>query len=211
MNEIVSPAIDQYCEQHTSPMNSLFTDLKNVTYEKTTAPQMQVGRIEGSFLKFLVGLSRAKLIVEFGTFTGFSSMAMAEALPADGKIITCDVDPKNTAIAKEFWGRHPKGGQIELKLGPGLESIKEISGPIDMVFIDADKENYINYWEAVLPKLRKGGIVVADNVLWSGRVLKPKEVSDKAIVAFNDHALSDKRVEAVMLPVRDGMLLARKL
>jgi len=211
MISIVSEQIDAYCEKHTTPLSPLFDDLRKQTYEKTTAPQMQVGHLEGSFLKFLVASSKANLVVEFGTFTGFSSLAMAEALPDNGKLFTCDIDPVNTAIAREFWAKSPHGKKIELLLGPGLESIKKITQPIEFVFIDADKQNYLNYWEAVMPKLKPGGLIVVDNVLWSGRVLDPKEASDKSIAEFNEHALKDRRVDVVLLPVRDGMLLARKL
>lgn len=211
MKDIVHPEIDKYCENHTTPMADFYSALKKVTHEKTTAPQMQVGVIEGSFLKMLVALSKAKTVLEFGTFTGFSSLAMAEGLPDDGKIITCDIDPHATAIAKDFWAKSPHGKKIELRLGPGLETVKQINEQIDLVFIDADKANYINYWEASLPKVRTGGLVVVDNVLWSGNVLNPQDKSDHHICAFNEHAMNDKRVQVVMLPVRDGMLLARKL
>lgn len=210
MSEIVNPAIEKYCIEHTTPLQALFDELKNETHAKTSAPQMQVGRLEGAFLKLLIGLTHAQTVLEFGTFTGYSSMAMAEALPPNGKVITFDIDPKATSIARAFWAKNPHGGKIELRLGPGLESIRGVEGPIDLVFIDADKANYINYWEASLPKIRTGGLVVVDNVLWNGAVLKPIDKSDHSIVAFNEHAKKDARVEIVMLPVRDGMLLARK-
>lgn len=210
MIEIVNEAIDKYCFEHTTPLAPLFDELTQVTREKTKAPQMQVGRIEGSFLKMLVGISGARRVLEFGTFTGYSALAMAEALPEDGKLITCDIDPHATAIAREFWDRSPHGKKIELRLGKALETVEQLEGPFDLVFIDADKANYINYWEASLPKLRPGGLIVVDNVLWDGRVLNPQDKSDHAIANFNEHARKDSRVEIVMLPVRDGMLLARK-
>lgn len=210
MIEIVNEAIDKYCFEHTTPLGPLFDELTQVTREKTRAPQMQVGRIEGSFLKLLVGISGARRVLEFGTFTGYSALAMAEALPEDGKLITCDIDPHATKIAREFWDRSPHGKKIELMLGPAIETVEKLEGPFDFVFIDADKANYINYWEASLRKLRPGGLIVVDNVLWDGRVLNPQDKSDHAIANFNEHALKDSRVEIVMLPVRDGMLLARK-
>lgn len=211
MSEITNPQIEKYCEKMTSSLPPYFEELKRETVEKTTAPQMQVGALEGSFLKMLVALSKAERILELGTFTGFSSLIMAEALPENGKLITCDIDPHNTLIAKDAWKKSPHGHKIELRLGPGLDTIAQLKGPFDLVFIDADKNNYSNYWEACLPLLRTGGLMVVDNVLWSGRVLNPQEASDKSIVALNEKARKDSRVEMVMLPIRDGMLLARKI
>jgi caffeoyl-CoA O-methyltransferase len=156
-------------------------------------------------------MTRAKRVLEIGTFTGYSALAMAEGLPEDGEVLTCDVDPKNTAIARQYWDRSPHGGKITLRLGPALKTIETVSGLVDLVFIDADKRNYVQYWDAVVPKLRHGGVVVADNVLWSGRALDPQSNDDHAIVAFNDHVLKDQRVEVVMLPLRDGVLLATRL
>lgn len=211
MTPITDPQIEQYCVSHTTALANYFKELTKDTQLKTTAPQMQVGPLEGSFLKMLVALTGAKRVLELGTFTGYSAMAMAEALPPDGKMITCDIDPINTKMAREYWMKSPHGSKIELCLGPGLETIGKLSGSFDLVFIDADKGNYINYWEACVPKLPIGGLIVVDNVLWSGRVLNPKEESDRQISAFNEHALKDLRMESVMLPVRDGMLLARRI
>ena len=135
---------------------------------------------------------------------------MAEGLPDDGKLITCDIDPETTQIAKKYWSRSPHGKKIELKLGPALETLKTIEGLFDLVFIDADKVNYINYWELCLPKIRRGGLLVVDNVLWSGSVLNPEDETERAIDEFNNHVYNDKRVEVVMLPIRDGVTLAWK-
>jgi caffeoyl-CoA O-methyltransferase len=158
----------------------------------------------------LARLVSARRVLELGTFTGYSALVMAEGLPDDGELITCDIDPEVTDIAKRYWSRSPHGGKIELRLGPALETLKTIEGPFDLVFIDADKENYINYWELCLPKTRSGGLLVVDNVLWGGEVLDPKDETDKAIAEFNRHVYKDKRVEVVMLPVRDGLTLAYK-
>jgi caffeoyl-CoA O-methyltransferase len=136
---------------------------------------------------------------------------MAEGLPEDGKLITCDIDPDSTTIARAFWARSPHGARIELRLGPALDTINGLDGPFDLVFIDADKGGYIDYWEAVVPIVRKDGVIVADNVLWSGRVLDPREPDDKALAAFNEHVAADGRVEQVMLPVRDGITVATVL
>jgi caffeoyl-CoA O-methyltransferase len=211
MAEITNPQIEDYCRNFTTPLPDYFKSLTQDTQAKTTAPQMQVGFLEGSFLKMLVAMSGAKNILEIGTFTGYSALAMAEALPPDGRLITCDIDPVNTKIARQYWEKSPSGSKIDLRIGPALETLQGLSGPFDLIFIDADKGNYLAYWDACLPMLRKGGLVVADNVLWSGRVLAPKEESDRYIVSFNEHAKKDKRVEITMLPIRDGMLLARKI
>ena len=190
----------------------LFERLAEETREKTTAPQMMVGRIEGQFLATLVRLRGARRILELGTFTGYSSISMASALPPDGKIITCDVDPEATGIARRYMDESGYGDRIEIRLGPALETIATLEGPFDLVFIDADKPNYKAYYEAVLPLLAENGLVIADNVLWSGRVVEEKEddESTRAIKDFNEHVRNDERVVSVMLSVRDGMTLVQK-
>ncbi len=210
MKSLIDGTIENYALLHSPEESGLLLELARETYAKTSLPQMQVGRMAGAFLRLLVRLTRAQRILEIGTFTGYSALVMAEGLPEDGRILTCDRDPETTAIARRFWARSPHGSKIELRLGPALETLKTLSGPFDMAFIDADKENYPAYWEAVLSLLRPGGLIVADNVLWSGRVLEPKEKSDHAISEFNRRVQNDSRVEAVMLTVRDGMTLAWK-
>lgn len=209
--KLVEPEIEDYCRAHTTPLGPVFDRLREETYAKLDLPQMQVGLLEGRLLALLVALSGAKRVVEIGTFSGFSALAMASALPEDGKLITCDVDPRATELAKRYWAESPHGKKIEFRLGPAAETLDKIEGPFDLVFIDADKAGYKTYWEKTLAKLRAGGLIVVDNVLWSGRVLNPREKSDFEISDFNRHALSDPRVELVMLPMRDGILLARKL
>ena len=175
-----------------------------------SSPQMQVGLIEGRFLQMLVRLTGARTILELGMFTGYSTLMMAEALPDDGKLITCEIDPKAEAIARRYFAESSHGHKITIRMGPGLDTIKTLAGPLDLVFIDADKPNYSNYYEACLPLLRPGGLIVADNVLWSGKVLSPKDATDEAIVAFNRLVHADPRVENVCLTVRDGIMLAWK-
>jgi caffeoyl-CoA O-methyltransferase len=208
---IVDERIEEYAAGHTTPVGDLFERLAEETRAKTSAPQMMVGRIEGQFLARLVRLSGAKRILELGTFTGYSSIAMASALPSDGRIITCDVDPEATAIARRYMDESGFGDRIEIRLGPALETIRMLEGPFDIVFIDADKPNYKAYYEAVLPLLAENGLVIADNVLWSGRVVEPDgDGSTQAIKAFNEHVRNDPRVVSVMLTVRDGMTLIQK-
>jgi caffeoyl-CoA O-methyltransferase len=170
-----------------------------------------VGRIEGQFLATLVRLRGARRILELGTFTGYSSISMASVLPPDGQIITCDVDPEATAIARRYMDESGYGDRIEIRLGSALETIETLEGPFDLVFIDADKPNYKAYYEAVLPLLAENGLVIADNVLWSGRVVEDDgDESTLAIKDFNEHVRNDPRVISVMLSVRDGMTLVRK-
>ena len=208
---IVDEQVEAYAVEHTTVLLDLFERLEAETREKTTAPQMMVGRLEGGFLAALVQLTGAKRILELGTFTGYSSISMATALPDDGRIITCDVDPDATSIARRYMDESGHGDKIEIRLGPALETIETLDGPFDLIFIDADKPNYENYYEAVLPKLADDGLLIADNVLWSGRVVEPDgEESTQAIMAFNEHVRNDERVTAVMLTVRDGMTLIRR-
>jgi caffeoyl-CoA O-methyltransferase len=208
---IVNEQVEEYAAEHTTELHDLFERLAEETREETTAPQMMVGRIEGGFLAALVRLTGAKRILELGTFTGYSSIAMASALPPDGRITTCDVDPDATAIARRYMDESGHGDKIEVRLGPALETISTLDGPFDIVFIDADKVNYEAYYEAVLPLLAENGLVIADNVLWSGRVVESDgDESTKAIKAFNEHVRNDDRVVSVMLTVRDGMTLVQK-
>jgi len=208
---IVEPQVEEYAAEHTTQPGELFDRLAAETREKTTAPQMMVGRIEGGFLAALVRLTGAKRILELGTFTGYSSISMASALADDGRIVTCDVDPEATAIARRYMDESGHGDKIEIKLGPALDTIATLEGPFDLVFIDADKPNYQAYYEAVLPLLADNGLLIADNVLWSGRVVEPDgDDSTQAIKAFNEHVAGDDRVVSVMLTVRDGMTLVQK-
>jgi caffeoyl-CoA O-methyltransferase len=212
MSFIVEPTVEEYAAQHTSPDGELFERLAAETREKTTAPQMMVGRIEGQFLATLVRLGSARRILELGTFTGYSSISMASALPPDGRVITCDVDPEATGIARRYMEESGHGDKIEIRLGPALNTLRELDGPFDLVFIDADKQNYVNYYEAALPLLAGDGLLIADNVLWSGRVVEDDgDESTLAIKRFNEHVRSDTRVRSVMLTVRDGMTLVQKL
>ncbi len=210
MDNFIDPAVEQFARDHTEVESELHARLREETYRVMDRPQMQVDVIEGRFLKMLVRLTQAKTIIEIGTFTGYSALMMAEGLPGDGRLITCEIDPKAEAIARRYFSESPHGNKITLRMGPALETIRTLSGPLDFVFIDADKASYSNYYEACLPLLKPGGLIVADNVLWSGKVLEPKDADDHAIVAFDRMVQSDPRVENVCLTVRDGMMLAWK-
>jgi predicted O-methyltransferase YrrM len=206
----IDQAVEQFAHDHTEPESELFRRLREETYREMQSPQMQVGRIEGQFLKMLVRLTGARRVLEIGMFTGYSGLMMAEGLPDDGRLITCDVNPKAEAIARRYFAESSHGHKIEIRMGPALETIKTLDEPLDLVFIDADKTNYLNYYEAVLPRLRPGGLIVADNVLWSGRVLNPEDDDTRAIVAFDNRVAEDPRVAKVCLTVRDGLMLAWK-
>lgn len=210
MKPIINPLVDAYAAAHSTEESSLLKELSRETHAKTELPQMLVGHLEGAFLRTLIRVTQAKSVLEIGTFTGYSALAMAEGLGASGKLITCDINAVTTKIAKKYWARSPHGKKITLKLGPALKTIPTLKGKFDLVFIDADKDNYLNYWEACLPRVREGGLIVVDNVLWSGRVLKPKDYTDRVIARFNNFIRRDSRVEIVMLSVRDGMTLAVK-
>lgn len=211
MLSFVSEEIQNYADAHSTPEPELFAELARETIATEEYHRMMVGHGEGMLLRLFVRMSGARRVLEVGTFTGYSALAMAYALPDDGEIITCDIDPRATALAQRFWDKSPHGRKITLKLAPATDTIASLKGPIDLAFIDADKTNYIRYWEAILPLMRTGGVIAVDNVLWSGRVLAPKEKDDHALVAFNTHVKADARVEHVMLPIRDGITVAVKL
>jgi caffeoyl-CoA O-methyltransferase len=210
---IVEPSVEDYAVAASSPypLDPLFERLAAETRERTSTPRMMVGPLEGRFLELLVRLIRARRVLELGTFTGWSSIAMASALPAGGTVVTCDVDPAAQEIARRYAEEAGVADRIDYRLGPGLETMQSLEGPFDLVFIDADKEGYLGYYEAALPLLADDGLIVADNVLWSGRVAEddPDERT-RTIMAFNDHVRDDERVVAVVLTVRDGMTLIRK-
>jgi predicted O-methyltransferase YrrM len=206
---IVEPSVEEYAEAHSEPQDELFARLAAETHDKTTAPQMMVGLLEGKFLGSLVRSLRAQRVLELGTFTGYSSISMALALPPGGRIITCDVSEETNAIARRYAEEAGVADRIDYRLGRALDTIAELDGPFDFVFIDADKENYVNYYEATLPLLADGGLMVVDNTLWSGRVADTENDDDntRAIRALNDRVLDDDRVDNVLLTVRDGMNL----
>ncbi len=210
MNDFIDAAVEKFARDHTDPESDLHRRLREETYRVMDCPQMQVDAIEGRFLKMLVRLTGARTILELGMFTGYSALMMAEGLPENGQIITCEIDPKAEAIARRYFAESPYGDKITVRMGPGLETIKTLSAPLDLVFIDADKPNYAHYYEATLPLVRPGGLIIADNVLWSGKVLDPQDADAHAIVAFDRMIQSDPRVENVCLTVRDGMMLAWK-
>ena len=208
---IANPDLEAYAAAHTTPVPPLLDELEARTKEQFGAlAGMLSGQSVGQLLQMLVFATGARRVLEIGMFAGYSAQMMAAALPDDGRIITCDIDPKAIALAKEFFVRGPHANKIEVREGPALETMKSLDAGFDLVFIDADKANYTNYYEAALPLLSPRGIIAVDNVLWSGNVLDPKTGDDKAIVAFNEHVRNDARVMCVLLTVRDGVMLIRQ-
>jgi len=209
--DIVSKPLEEYAAAHSSPLPPLLDRVAARTRAETSAPQMMVGRLEGNVLAMLIRLSGAKRVVEVGTFTGYSALCMASALPEDGEIVTCELNDAHADIAQSFFDESEHRKKIRLRRGAAIATMRDLpEGSFDMVFIDADKEGYPAYWDEAMRVLRPGGFVVADNVLWSGQVLDPRDDSTRAIVAFNEKVARDSRVDHVMLTVRDGMTIARK-
>jgi caffeoyl-CoA O-methyltransferase len=209
--QIVSDDLERYAETHTTPLSPLLEELVRETHARfADRAQMLCGQVEGQFLQMLVAIIGAKRVLEFGTFTGFSALMMAAALPPDGELVTMELGPKVAEFARTFFARSEHGSKIRLMEGPALDSVKTLKGPFDFAFIDADKTNYPNYYKATVPLLSAGGLIAVDNALREGEVLNPKDDNARATAELNDIVTADDRVENVMLTVRDGVMLIRK-
>ena len=209
MIDLVPPEIARYAEEHTTPETDVLAALAAETRSTLAAPQMLTGAVEARFLEMLVHSSGARRVLEVGTYSGYSAISMAAALPEDGHIDTCEIQTEHAEVALRYIRRAGYTDRITVHLGEALETIGRLDGPFDLVFIDADKVNYWNYLEAVLPKLSEGAVIAADNTLWSGRVLDPEDEDSRAIAEFNDRVLADERLHCVLLPIRDGVTLIR--
>ena len=211
--DLVSEAVDAYAEAHTSPAAEHLQVLAAETRATLESSVMLTGEVEGRMLEFLVFLAQPQSVLEIGTYSGYSALSMAQTLPAGGRIVTCELDPERVAFAERHIADAGMADRIEVRQGPALETIATLDGPFDLVFIDADKAGYLAYYEAVLPKLSARGLIIVDNVLWSGRVADAPsdedEQSTRALREFNDHVIADERVVSVMLSVRDGVTLIR--
>ena len=209
---IVPEDIDAYAEAHTTPPAGLLADLAAETKASLSSPQMLTWTVEGRLLELLVFGLQARRVLELGTYSGYSSLSMAPGLPDGGHIDTCEVSEEHAEVAQRYIDRSPYADRITIHLGPALESIERLGGEWDFVFIDADKENYSNYYEALLPRLAQNGLMAIDNTLWSGRVLDDADDSGatRAIRELNDRIAADDRVVAVQLTVRDGVTLIRR-
>jgi caffeoyl-CoA O-methyltransferase len=203
--DIVDPRVEAYVERLTSPHDPLLAELAEETDRSLGSTQMLTGPVAGRLLELLVWSGRPQRVLEIGTFSGHSALSMAAALPEGGRIDTCELDPERAKVAQSFFDRSAHGSKITIHLGPAIESIAKLDGSFDFVFIDADKEGYLDYYEAVVPRLSERGLIVADNTLWSGRVVD----GEGPLVAFNQHVANDPRTVQVILSVRDGMTLIR--
>ncbi|MBF0506796.1 MAG: class I SAM-dependent methyltransferase [Nitrospirae bacterium] len=209
--DVVAREAEEYAAEHTTPMSGLLEEVEDFTLTNTSYPSMLTGRVEGRFLQLVTQLSVARHIVDIGTFTGYSALAMAEVLPDGGEILTIEHTPDHAKIAQDFFDRSPVGSRITLRLGEALEILKSLPDEkTDLVFIDADKRNYGEYYRESMRILRKGGLILADNALWYGRVFDPKDDESRAMADFNELVRRDDRAEKLFLTIRDGIYLIRK-
>ena len=209
--DIVAREAEEYASDHTTPMSPLLEEVESFTLTNTSYPSMLTGRVEGRFLQLVTQLSGAREVVEIGTFTGYSALAMAEVLPDSGRIQTIEHNPDHAKIAQEFFDRSASGFKITLRLGEALEILKTLpDAETDLVFIDADKRNYSAYYRESMRILRNGGLILADNALWYGRIFDPKDDESRAMAEFNELVKADNRAEKLFLTIRDGIYLIRK-
>ncbi len=201
--------VDAYLDAHATPLEPLLVENYEETYASLSSPGMIAGPVLGQLLRFLVAMAAPQLVLEIGTFSGYSALAMAGGLPAGGRIVTCELSPERAGFARSYFSRSPYGERIDVRVGPALETVAGLEGPFDFVFIDADKTGYPAYYDAVVPKLSPRGLVVVDNTLRGGDVADPVDDGGRAMAAFNDHVHADPRTENVILSVRDGVTLIR--
>lgn len=205
-------AINEYCEQHSTPQSELLIALERETHLKTILPNMLSGHLQGGFLSLLSNLIKPKKILEIGTFTGYSGICLASGLSPEGELHTIEFNPEMEEMILKYFQQCPQAHQITLHIGNALEIIPQLAGPFDIVFIDAAKNEYAEYYDLVFDKLKIGGLIIADNVLWSGKVIAEKKDKDTlAIDAFNKKMNSDNRIEHLIVPLRDGLHLIRKI
>ena len=214
-SEHLRPNVHAYLVAHSTPPDALLRDLIAETAERFGDRMVfQIGPEQGTFMTMLAGILGARQVVEVGTFTGYSSICLARGLADGGKLLCCDVNEEWTAIARRYWQKAGVADRIDLRLGPALDTLRALPAePLDFAFIDADKENYKAYYEELVPRLRKGGLIAIDNVLWSGQVIREVDQTPNtvAIRKINDHVAADRRVQSVMLGLSDGVTLVRKL
>lgn len=208
---MIDEEIQNYAEGFTSGESPLLEELREKTFAERGDKQMLSGFYQGRLLAMLSKMIRPRRVLEIGTFTGYSALCLAEGLTSDGKIITLDIVEETNKIAESFWARSGFDSKIEAHLGDAMQIIPTLEEVFDIVFIDADKSNYSNYFDSVFPKVRLGGLIIADNVLWSGKVLdEQKDESTQALHDYNTKIMTDERVSNILLTVRDGLMITRK-
>lgn len=210
----LSDELENYIEQHSENEPSLLAQLNKETFQKVLLPRMLSGHFQGRVLSMLSKLIRPLNILEIGTYTGYSALCLCEGMQDGGTLHTIDIKEELVDFQRKYFDRSPWGTQIVQHLGEAMDIIPNIDMQFDLVFIDADKENYINYYEIIIPKMNKGGIILSDNVLWSGKVLEevhPNDISTKVLLEYNLLLKNDPRVETVLLPIRDGLTVSRVL
>ncbi len=213
MRPLAGEAVEHYVADHTTPHPLQMRELAREARETLPSPAMLSGLVEGRLLEMLAFCSAARNVLELGTYAGYSALSMAAGLPPDGRIVSCEIVPEHAEFARRHIAASPYADRIEVRVGPALQTIEQLPGPFDLVFIDADKPSYASYYEAVLPKLAPRGLIVVDNTLWGGRVAEDAgshDESTRGMAAFNDMVLADERVVCVMLPVRDGITIIRR-
>ena len=209
---MIDKRIEKYIEDHTSDEDSVLYRINRETNLRTTLPRMLSGKVQGKFLEILSKMVNPEIIVEIGTFTGYSAICLAKGLREGGRLYTIESNPELEDIIREFIKNAGMDSKIELKMGDARQILKDFNNPIDLVFMDADKSEYLDYYKLIVPLLKKGGIIIADNVLWSGKVISDKPDRESiALNNFNDYVSRDNSVEQVMLSVRDGLYVIRKL
>tara|TARA_A100001037_G_C15153783_1_gene641757 strand:- start:14265 stop:14906 length:642 start_codon:yes stop_codon:yes gene_type:complete len=210
MAGFLSEELEKYISDHSEKTGLNEQSLRDETLKLGPPSAMMSGDSVGNFLKLIIKINNCKRILEIGTFTGYSALMMAAALPSNGKLITCDVNKETSEIAKKYWAKSPHGSKIELHIGPAIETINNLEGEFDLIFIDADKNNYSNYFEICKNRLSKNGLIIADNVLWSGKVLKPEDDQAKSIDSFNKLVNGDDEFWNTIVPIRDGLMIIKK-
>ena len=210
---LISADLDHYCRDHSGNEGDVLHALFRETFQKVLQPRMLSGRLQGRLLSMVSKMIRPQFILEIGTYTGYSAICLAEGLSEKGKLITIDKNVELEDIAKKYFILSGNENRIEMRLGNALEIIPTIGESPDLVFLDADKSNYLNYYHLLIDRMKSGSYILADNVLWSGKVvepLNPKDTDTAELMRFNDFIQQDERVENVLLPVRDGLMLIRK-
>jgi caffeoyl-CoA O-methyltransferase len=210
----ISEELEQYAHNHTSAGSALLDELERATWQKMINPRMLSGHLQGRFLALISQMLSPRLVVEIGTYTGYSALCLLEGLAEDGILITMDINDELDSMHQKYLLRHERSSAVKRWFGDARELIANLPDAIDLVFIDADKTNYLHYYEALIPKVRRGGVVLIDNVLWSGKVIEPLKAGDedtRVLVALNERVQQDPRVENVLLPLRDGLMMVRKV